>query len=211
MQQLKKFDEALEIYSSLDKVSTQLKDFDYNIGLCYYHLQDLENAIDYMKKFLYSHPSNFLIYTHLCKALLLTKRYQEINEVCSKAEMWRIKNIPFRLWAYSLIQLKDMKKAHNVLILSLSHDEKNLKLWLLLGKVLSKCGYSMESLCCYEKVLNLDNNSIKAKKNINRLIKTIKGNSMHYESRPITHLDFPLLPEKTIAQKGDCDYGCTIT
>ena len=87
MQQLKNFEEALEIYSSIYKYNNFLKEIDYNIGLCYYHLSDPRKSADYLKKYLNSNPNHKQIYFHLCKVLNSLEAHEEINEVCEKAEI----------------------------------------------------------------------------------------------------------------------------
>lgn len=69
MQQLRNFKAALEIYETIYDHRGVLKEIDYNMGLCYYHLNELDSAVEYLKKYMFAIPSHHSIYFHLVKVL----------------------------------------------------------------------------------------------------------------------------------------------
>lgn len=198
MQQLKKFAEALEIYISLYKYNKLQKEIDYNIGLCYYHLNQPSTASEYLKKYALSNPHDQKIYSHLCKVLYLLKTYEEVDEVCEKSRVWNVKKIPYKLWGSALYKIKRYKKAHDIVIQALFVSQNNAEIWYLLGKILNTCGYFEEARRSCEKALNISPGLITSHKKVGRLGKD-KKNEVTCE------LNEPILPNSSNIKRRNCE------
>lgn len=206
LQQLKKFDEAIEVYNSLYSFNApSLREIDYNIGLCHYHLGNLPKASEFLKKYLLSNPQHQHIYLHLCKVLFVLKAYEEINEACEKADVWRVKHIPYYIWATALYKLKKEKKAHNVLIINMSENPKKSEDWLLLGKVLERCGYFWDAGNCYERSLHYNMVCKKAKKHMKKIRELKKKSFFRPEEKHFIELDDPITPKMPRMKSRNCE------
>lgn len=210
LQQLKNFEEALEIYSTLTKYSNLLKEVDYNIGLCYYHLQEFRKSADYLKKYMFNSQQDLNIYTHLCKVLYKIAAYEEINEICEKAEVWRVKKIPYFVWSCALYKLNKLKKAHLELVQAMKTDMDNCAMWNMLGKILFVSRYYKEALYSYRKTLSINPNYKNTDLKVEKVLKKISKKPKSTENHPLVVLDDPLVPGYNSRSRNCEDLFCRI-
>ncbi|CAG9318782.1 unnamed protein product [Blepharisma stoltei] len=214
MQQLHRFQEAIKIFESIYSHIGVLREIDYNLGLCHYHLSNIEPSIDYLRRYMYSNPSHPYIYFHLVKVMLVKKLHTDIDDVCERAVVWRSKKIPYRIWAYSLYQLKKYKEAHGKCLIILEKNKEEHAIWFLLGKVLRRCKYIKECRAAFEKCCALDPENLKYKKRYESLITKIATKRDYSSAKPKIQLDTPILPKtagiKFLENRGCEDLFCRL-
>jgi tetratricopeptide (TPR) repeat protein len=133
------------------------------------------------------------------------KAYEEVIEVCEKAEIWRIKSVPRFLLASALYKVGKLKKAHTVLVWEINEKRKKSKEWLLMGKILEKCGYWFEAQECFEKAIYYEETCEGAKKHLAMLKKYTLENPMTTNQLSKVLLDEPLIPLKEDTKGRACD------
>ncbi|CAG9320032.1 unnamed protein product [Blepharisma stoltei] len=207
MQQLHQFYEAIKVFESIYTHVGVLKEIDYNLGLCHYHLNNIDQAIEYLRRYMYSSPSHPSIYFHLVKVMLIKNLHADIDDVCERAVVSRSKKIPYRIWAYSLYKLKKYKEAHEKCLLILDKNKEEHSVWFLLGKVLRKCKYIKESRAALEKCCSLDPENLKYKKKYESLITKISTKPEYSSQKPKIQLDTPILPKQSAIKFAE-NRGC---
>ena len=208
---MSRFSEALEVYQEIYQFNEGIKDIEYNIGLCYYHQGKLEEAVDFMKRYLEKNPRDQMIYSYLCKILGEIKAYEEINEICEKAVIWRIKQIPRLLWAKSLYKTGKIKKAHAIALWAIEKKPKKSCGWLMLGKIFKRAGYLIEASHCYEKALYYDINSNEAKIKLGKLSNENMRSPFALRTDRKNILDEPLMPNSEDEKIRNCyDEICVV-
>lgn len=206
-QELKQFEKALELYFSIYNSRSLIHEIDYNIGLCYYHSQEIPKAIQYLRKYLSANPKHPNIYSHLVIMLNESGRVSEINEVCEKALVWKVNKVPYKTWIKALIQLDRYKCAHEKVMYVLRLKQEDWEVWDILGDILATCGYYYHSRLAYEKAYKLNPNSQKTKQKIDTILKDF----LDFKA-PKIKLEPPILPpnEETKSSRGCEDFFCRL-
>ena len=147
--EIKQFDDALECFRKVYHCRSLFPDLEYNMGLAYFYKQDYPNSVKHFENFLRVHPSNSSIYHETAMVLYLSRRWQDVCDLCARAVEWRVKRLPVRFWALSLLQLGQAQAAHEKLIQGLEADYENPGLWDALGDVLEATGHHEEASQAY--------------------------------------------------------------
>lgn len=144
-QEIKQFDDSLDCFRKVYPYRALFPDLEYNLGLAYFYKQDYASSVKHFENFLRVHPTNSSIYHETAMVLYLSHRWQDVCELCERATEWRVKRLPFRFWALSLLQLGHIEPAHTKLIQALEADWDNAGLWDALGEVLQASGHPEEA------------------------------------------------------------------
>ena len=169
-------------------------------------MKDYKKASEYLKKYLLSNPKHPNIYSHLCKVLFIIDAYEDIDEACTKADVYRIKKIPYKLWVTALYRLQRFNRAHRIALQALSMNGRNHEMWYLLGRIVNKCGYYKEAMLCYDKALKFCKNYEKARKQFDKIFQNSKNLLMEKErDESFTILDEPIIPNSFSVKSRNCE------
>lgn len=196
-QQLKYFDDAIHCYESIYEHREHLKDIEYNLGLCYYHLGKLEKALEYFSKYIINFPTDSHIYAHTAYVLeklskSYAEKYDEICKLCEKAVIWREKSVPWRLWALALYKRHKLQDAYEKCLHALELIPGNIDILILLAKILDKGKHTVLALAILSYIKENHPASVDAYK----LFSKIHHNSVENIDEKLIDIDVMPIPEK---------------
>lgn len=144
-QEIKQFDESLDCFKKVYPYRSLFPDLEYNLGLAYFYKEDYASSVKHFENFRRVHRSSSSIYHEEVMVLYLSRRWQDVCELCDQALEWQVKRLPTRFWALAQLQLGQVQLAHTKLIQALEADWENAGLWDALGDVLLVAGHPVEA------------------------------------------------------------------
>lgn len=187
------------------RFSISLHDIDYNIGLCHYHLANYALSAQFLKKYMVANPRHPLIHLHLMRVLDQLENYSEVNTICERAMINKTR-ISTKIWALSLLKLRNYKKSHRIMVEHLHRCPNSSEVWHLLGDLLAQCKYFECAEFAYGKALlaSSPDPELSAKCCMMRT----KNESPTERERPTVILEPPVLPSAS-AKRLDKHLSCS--
>ncbi len=172
---IEEYDDGLTMMNLAERFFTNKSPIYYYMGICHLGMQNLEVALEYLKKALTSKPQEEdlgSIYYHLGLCYKEMERYQEAIIALKRAkEAEPERKDIYNLMGYCYFKLKEHDRAIECFMKAVQIDPKSAIDYANIGVNLKKKGEIKKAIPMFEKALSLDPTIGFARKHLNEIDK----------------------------------------